>query len=180
MASIMKANGLLSHTPTRLWMLHNTLVCGAFGRAVAGNIVRPPASVTRSPSDCLVSLTDTLAITMTDVLRCAVGVVEPPGATLRRTLLASLAPRSLAAALASGAISRFAQLIKLLASTTDAVTTLQVEAGAGWDALEIVVHGVVETVGSDGRVTDYTILREDGTMDQGRLAAYWRAQGVEA
>ena len=176
--SIMKANGLLSHTPTRLWMLHTALVYGAYGRAVSGNIVRSPASVTRSPSDCVVSLIDTLAFTMTDVLRCAVGVIEPP-ATLRRTLLASLAPRELAAALASGGFSRFAHLVKLLASTTDAVTTLQVEAATGWDALEIVMHGVVEKVGSGGRVTVHTILREDGTMDPGGLAAYWRAQGVE-
>lgn len=96
---------------------------------------------------------------------------------MRRVLLATLAPRGLAAALGGGTITRFAHVIKLLASTTDAVTTVVTE-NTGWDALEIVVHGVVQTTAADGAVTNYEILEEDGRVNVAGMAAYWRAKGV--
>lgn len=76
LASIMKANGLHPDINTRLCMMHSVLAYAAFGRAVAGECVRPEAGVSRSPSDAVVSMTDALSLSVTDVLRVAVVSVE--------------------------------------------------------------------------------------------------------
>lgn len=72
LASIMKANGLHPDINTRLCMMHSVLAYAAFGRAVAGECVRPEAGASRSPCDAVVSMTDALSLSVTDVLRVAV------------------------------------------------------------------------------------------------------------